>query len=61
MRRDDAEPKSTFAVRIVAADIDRLRAAAERSEEGVTMLSRAIDESKQFMADASPRSVGHLS
>lgn len=85
VRRDDPEPKSTLAVRIAAADIDRLRAAGERSGEGVTIiarrfileglhradvagvdpevtakLSRAIDESRQVIADALARSVGHL-
>ncbi|MHB1534877.1 MAG: hypothetical protein ACYC1D_09785 [Acidimicrobiales bacterium] len=39
-RGDDNEPKSILAVRIAGADIDRLRAAAERSGEGVTVLAR---------------------
>ena len=39
-RPDDGQPKSTLAVRIAAADIDRLRALADRTGEGATQLGR---------------------
>lgn len=39
-RPDDGQPKSTLAVRIAGADIDRLRCAAERTGEATTQMAR---------------------